>query len=466
MNKNLLKELFQSWEMRDGNINNLDTIHGWIKEKNENTFVNVRKKAFGSDDTWLYHPEKHGIVHKSNCFFSIKGLVKQVNGTIIAEQPILIQEEIGYLGFICKVVDGVLNFLLQAKIEPGNVNKVQISPTIQATKSNFMQAHGGRKPLYLEYFMNKQKYDIIVDQIQSEHSSYFLGKRNRNIIIKVNEELDISPNYMWATLGEIKELLKIDNLVNMDTRTVISCIPFELELFDKLERETICGHFHNRNIFNSMAYEDNQSVHNKIVQYMNDYKMLEPGERSVIDLLCLKSWGFNADKTEFRNKEKNAFKIIYCDVEIQGREVTRWSQPLIESGNIDILGLFQCSDNGIMKYLVKATPEIGCFDKIELGPSVQCNPCEPTVKEAVTDLFLWKYQQKEHIVCDAVFSEEGGRFYKEQSRNVIIEIQPDELVESDLQGYFWCDYHSLNRLIQFNNIINIQLRNLLSLIGL
>ena len=55
---------------------------------------------------------------------------------------------------------------MQAKIEPGNINKIQLSPTIQATKSNFTQKHGGRKPNYLEYFLNAVDHEIIVDQIQ------------------------------------------------------------------------------------------------------------------------------------------------------------------------------------------------------------------------------------------------------------------------------------------------------------
>lgn len=48
---------------------------------------------------------------------------------------------------------------MQAKIEPGNVNRIQISPTIQATKSNFMQTHGGKAPAYLEYFSDEQNYE-------------------------------------------------------------------------------------------------------------------------------------------------------------------------------------------------------------------------------------------------------------------------------------------------------------------
>lgn len=122
-------------------------------------------------------------------------------------------------------IGGILYFLMQAKIEPENINKVQISPTIQATKSNFIQLHGGRKLAYLDYFVNANKYEIIVDQIQLEQSARFYKKRNRNIIIKVNEEIEVLPNHKWMTLGKIKELMKYDNLVNMDTRTVLSCIP-------------------------------------------------------------------------------------------------------------------------------------------------------------------------------------------------------------------------------------------------
>ena len=143
----------------------------------------------------------------------------------MSEQPIIIQPEIGYLGIICQKINGVINFLMQAKIEPGNINYVQISPTIQATKSNFMRVHGGKMPPYFSYFENAEKYEIIYDQIQSEQSSRFLKKRNRNIIIMVNEDLSIHSNYKWMTLGQIKTLMKYDNLINMDTRTVIAGLP-------------------------------------------------------------------------------------------------------------------------------------------------------------------------------------------------------------------------------------------------
>ena len=62
-----------------------------------------------------------------------------------------------------------------------------------------------------------------------------------------------------------------------------------------------------------------------------------------------------------------------------------------------------------------------------------------------------------------ILSEEGGRFYHEQNHNYVVEIEPDELKELP-EGYFWIDYGTLNYMIQINNCLNIQLRNLLSLL--
>ncbi len=465
MNKELLYLIFQSWYKKKGNVNSLEAILEWIDNKNRCTHVSIQKKAFDSDDSWTYQPYKKGIVHKTNGFFSIKGLIKKENGQKVMEQPIIIQDEIGYLGMICKEMDGVLNFLIQAKIEPGNINKVQISPTLQATKSNFMQVHGGRKPLYLDYFVNKSKYEVLVDQIQSEHASYFLGKRNRNIIILVDEEIEVSPNHMWATLGQIKELMKINNLVNMDTRTVISCIPIKLDLLNAMEKKEIRSLCTNTSIFNSMLYEDNNVVMNSILQYINDYKMIDSSVREIVDLNELDTWRFKKEKMEFVRLPRGPFKVIYCNIEIEGREVLTWTQPLIETSDINILGLIRCDDNGVMKFLVRAVAEIGCFDKMEIGPSVNINLLEKNVDD-VEWLFLRKYNNKDNIVFDSLFSEEGGRFLNGQNHNVIIEIKKDELKPPITEGYFWIDFHGLNKLVQINHCLNIQLRNLMSLIEL
>ena len=114
-------------------------------------------------------------------FFSIEGVDINTNFGVKAnwQQPIIHQPEIGILGIITKKINGVLHFLLQAKIEPGNINFVQLSPTLQATKSNYSQVHGGNKPAYLEYFTGSLnvKTVVLIDQLQSEQGARFLMKR-------------------------------------------------------------------------------------------------------------------------------------------------------------------------------------------------------------------------------------------------------------------------------------------------
>ena len=60
-----------------------------------------------------------------------------------------------------------------------------------------------------------------------------------------------------------------------------------------------------------------------------------------------------------------------------------------------------------------------------------------------------------------MLSEEGGRFYQEQNRNVVLCVEYD-IIKKLPDGYVWVNYSTLNLLVQINNCLNIQLRNLLS----
>lgn len=459
-----LMQLIESWATTENPFNSTDEILSWIAEKNKDVKVEIRKIPFDyTGDNWHYDPERGEIRNQAGSFFQIKGLQKTIGGQIVLEQPIIIQNEIGYLGIICKEFDGVLYFLMQAKIEPGNVNKIQISPTIQATKSNFMQVHGGRVPAYLEYFSNKHNYEIIVDQIQSEQSSRFLGKRNRNIIIVVKDDIEVLDSHRWMTLGQIKKLMSYDNLVNMDTRTVISCIPFSLRDFSYKELSHIRTLFHQETFYNSVFFGNSGEKINRIYQYTNDIKMLDRSEIRLVDLYALESWEIKTDEISSKH---GPFSVVYCDIEIEGREVRRWQQPLLEAAGRSTFGLIYCIDENIQKFLIQTKSEVGCFDKIEIGPSVQLEPADNPNNSLVDALFTYNFGHNKGIEFSGLFSEEGGRFYQEQNQNVIMRIEKSDLPDPLPEGYFWADFQTLNILIQFNNCLNIQLRNLLSILNI
>ncbi len=429
----------------------LEEILSWIDAIKDGTKVQLDKICLKDCSPWFLDEETGEIRNKNRSFFQITG-IEMVGEKETIRQPIIIQDEIGFLGIIACKIGGVWHYLMQAKIEPGNVNVVQISPTIQATKSNFEAKHGGRVPDYLSFFMDMKPESILVDQIQSEQSSRFWGKRNRNVILMTDEELEEKKNFRWLTLSQIKALMHYDNLVNMDTRTVISCIPFVL-----LEEEKELPFAQNLAYKSSVTELNRQTIIN-LYNVINNHKMFNRGNIRRVPLTELGGWEIR-DNGVFPIIDYS-FEVIYCNVLIEGREVTSWNQPLIASRGMGTIGLICCNFDGMMKFLVKPRAEVGCRDSIEIGPTIQ-NDYARNEDDQVTRLFWQKLKARDGVIIDAILSEEGGRFYQEQNRNVIIEVSKDEIDELP-KGYVWSDYGTLNILMQVNNVLNIQLRNMLS----
>lgn len=457
-----IKDIIESWVNEQGNVNSYNELLSWIQELNKTTYVNINECSINDSSFWFYDDYNGEVLNRKRSFFSIKGMRRFENGEFTGEQPIIIQPEIGYLGIICRKIDGVLNFLMQAKIEPGNVNCVQISPTIQATKSNFTRAHGGKLPTYFELFEHSDRYEVVYDQIQSEQATRFYKKRNRNMIMIVNDDFEIFQNFRWMTLGQIKKLMEVDNLVNMDTRTVLSGIPLVTQNLSENEKEKISEQFSDKALFNSIFHSDPQNNLPWIYQRLNDYKMFQDVKIATVPLNQLVDW--KVDEFGITCKKQADFMVRYYDIEISGREVQHWSQPLFKAIGMATFGLLSRIKDGKRQYLIKIKPEIGSFDKAEIGPSVQWEPTHYLYNDnEVEKLFRKKYESKKDVMIDVILSEEGGRFYHEQNNNVIVEIDADEL-QTLPEDYIWVEYATLNYLVQVNNCLNIQLRNLLSLI--
>ena len=305
---------------------------------------------------------------------------------------------------------------------------------------------------------------MIYDQIQSEQSARFYRKRNRNMIMLVEEELEELPNFRWMTLGQIKRLMEVDNLVNMDTRTVLSGIPLVTEQLNRKERERIREYFNDTALYESIFEAEPNKYLPVIFQKINNYKMFHDVSVVTVPLNQLVDW--HVDSYGITCKKQADFMVRYYDIEIHGREVKQWSQPLFKALGEATFGLLIRSFEGKRQFLVKIKPEIGCFDSIELGPAIQWEASHEPEKDDIVELVFRKALASEDgILYNVLLSEEGGRFFHEQNRNVIIDIGNKNL-EQLPEDYLWVDYGTLNYLVQVNNCLNIQLRNLLSLMKL
>ncbi len=456
----------------EGIFFNCDTVIDWLKEQNKKIYVSINKVSFKLLKNWKV--SNSSIRHESGKFFSVQGVRVKTDFNHIEtwDQPIIFQPEVGYLGIITKEFKGVLYFLLQAKIEPGNVNYVQLSPTLQATRSNYSRVHKGKKPQYLEYFQNAKPHQVLLDQLQSEQGSRFFRKRNRNIIIKINDELPILDNFVWLTLGQIKNLIRKENLINMDTRSVLAGIPFGNFEPDVMNFLSFCNlsYKHKNNIIQKAFLESalikHDSVHTiqNIVSFITHLKSVYNLEVRKIPLNKMRKWIFG--KNEIHHEDDNSFKVNAVNVEIGNREVVEWNQPMIEP-QAQELSAFVCKNiNGLLHLAVQAKMECGNLDFIEFAPTVQCimNNCHLIEADSIPFLNYVLNAKPEQVFYDVIQSEEGGRFFREQNRNMIVIAGDDFPVELP-EKYIWMTLNQLIFFLKFNNYVNIQARSIISAIN-
>ena len=443
----------------DNPINSTEELRAWIEQRNREVQVDVKLIPFSEMDGW-YLDEEGSLRHNSGRFFTIQGIHVDTDYGVVKswDQPIINQPEIGYLGILTKEINGTLYFLMQAKIEPGNVNCVQISPTLQATKSNYTQVHKGKKPAYLDYFVNVKPENVLLDQLQSEQGARFLRKRNRNIIIKVDEDIDILPDFRWMTLGQIKEFMHHDNMVNMDTRTVLSGIEYVdyITPLTNLSNLSVFG----RDLLKSARTQEGIHTMPQILSWLS-------GLKSRYDLFVNnkpinKLEGWHRSETEIANNDNKYFRIIGVKVSISNREVTSWCQPLVQPLQQGICAFIVRKIGGVYHFLVQAKLECGNYDVLELAPTVQCltgNVFAAEQKPPFTEYIL--NAKPEQIRYDVLQSEEGGRFFREQNRNMIVEAGKDLPLELP-EHYTWMTLNQINNFLKFNNYLNIQARSILS----
>ncbi|MCN0152519.1 NDP-hexose 2,3-dehydratase family protein [Salinispora arenicola] len=196
----------------------------WFEGRRQANTYNTRLIPLAQLSEWNLDLGTGDLVHRSGRFYTVTGLevANASRSRAQWQQPIILQSEVGILGILLKDIDGEPHCLLQSKMEPGNVNFLELSPTVQATKSNFTQAHGGRAVPYLKYFKDRTRGRVVFDALQSEQGSWFYAKRNRNIVVHTEVEVEEHEDFVWIPLTIIGDLLRVPNLINMDTRTVLS----------------------------------------------------------------------------------------------------------------------------------------------------------------------------------------------------------------------------------------------------
>jgi oxidase EvaA len=455
-------------------------------------------------DGWHAGSGAPALRHHTGAFFSIEGIEvtastdpATIGGTDTATvrrwtQPIINQPEVGVLGILVKEFDGVLHCLMQPKAEPGNHNGVQISPTVQATRSNYTGRHGGSAVPYLDYFLcdrSARRRTVISDVRQSEQGSRFLGKRNRNMVVEVTDDVPLVDGFQWLTFGQLHRLLRLDDLVNMDARTVLSCLPFPgAELLDCGAGPSIedllaawirssssagdeffpdpAGHpggadvdFGTALLRSCDARAGSRHSTDEILLWVTDVRARTQVVVRRVPLPELTDW--HRRDGRISHDSGGFFDVFGVRVQAGGREVARWSQPMVAEHGLGLVAFLVTRMDGVLHVLVHLRVEPGLVDIAEIAPTVQCTPLNwehlpETPRLGFLDQVL--AADARSIRYDTVQSVEGGRFYRTRYRHLVVETE----ALPEPPDYRWMALHQLTDLARHSHYLNEQARSLLA----
>lgn len=428
-------------------------VPAWLDAHRLSCPTAIRRIPFAELDHWSFAPDTGNLQHRSGRFFTIEGL-HVVRPDAEWQQPIIVQPEIGILGILAKEFDGVLHFLMQAKMEPGNPNLVQLSPTVQATRSNYTKAHGGAGVKYLDHFLDPPRGRVLTDVLQSEHGAWFYRKRNRNMIVEVDSATPGAPGvsevpdvpgdeaFRWLTLGQIRTLLGLDDVVNMDARTVLASAPMAAPESAALSSDS-----------DLLAWFTGERAR-------HDVRIRRMPLRQVA--------GWHRDAYSVHRADDRFFRVVAVSVEGAGREVTGWTQPIVEPLGTGIVGFAYRVFEGVPHVLVHARVEGGFLDTVELAPTVQyvpANYAQLPAEHRPPFLDLMLNASPDRVCYSAVHSEEGGRFLNAENRYVIVETDEATTPTQPPPGFHWASLGQLTWLAGHSRYVNVQARTLLAILN-
>jgi oxidase EvaA len=397
-------------------------IKNWLKKQKKNHKLKIKVIKLKDIDKWKIDNSK--IYHKTKNFFKIVGIKVLTNfNKKNWDQPMIVQNEVGILGIIKNTKTN--KYLLQSKVEPGNINKLQLAPTVQATKSNYSRVHGGKKVPYINYFLKSKK---TIPSLQSEQGFRYLNKFNSNILLKTSKFIEIKPEFYWFNKNEIKELIKIRNIINMDTLSVFS------SFMTKVKKDYPINSI--RKIY------DWVKINNK--KYFMKTK--------IVDLIKLKDWTYNSTKVE--HKKKKHFSIIGINASTNKREIKNWSQPIIKGKEMAFAGFIKTKFNNIEHYLCRYTLKpglksggISCtVNTSDINNYSKNHTLNSNEKYFIKKYFFSQYSKK-NIIYDNILSDEGGRFYQCQIRYMISKLlYPDSIKIPN--NYIWISHNQIVDMIR------------------
>ena len=228
--KSLIRLRQQIIRFKEKEEQSIKSILLWRKKLIKQSKIETKLINLEDCKDWFLDKNKN-LYHKSGQFFKVQGV--KVSGANYREvvswsQPILNQKHGGILAFICRITDRYgVQFLIEAKTEPGDNSDIKIASSFQATQSNINRAHGGKRPKFYDIVVKLKGAKLIYCAAHNEEGARFWRKSNLNVIVQVNNPYDPrikGKNYKWASYTQLKKLSLKNNIINPFVKTILFMI--------------------------------------------------------------------------------------------------------------------------------------------------------------------------------------------------------------------------------------------------
>jgi oxidase EvaA len=159
-----------------------DEIISWLTELKTKYSIVVERIPLKSLKQWRWTDRE--ISHEAHPFFSVIAVSVEAGTREVSSwtQPLLKEPQQGLLGLATKKINGVLHVLMQAKVEPGNMDSIEIAPTVSCAAVEFKSRQSYCIP-FLDCFIKASPLHIRYDVVQSEEGGRFYHFCNRNMVI-------------------------------------------------------------------------------------------------------------------------------------------------------------------------------------------------------------------------------------------------------------------------------------------
>ncbi|SLN56150.1 NDP-hexose 2,3-dehydratase [Pseudoruegeria aquimaris] len=409
----------------------------------------IRRVAFEDCRDWHFTPDG-AFAHRSGRYFSVAGISAPptMHSRMPADCVMIDQPEVGWLAFLVRPSDAGLQWLLQAKTEPGNLAETSIAPTVQATRSNFERVHGGEATRFLDRLTEAPAF--LSDAPHSEQGTKFLWKFNRNSVAAV--EAGMEPEaadgrlWRWATSAALRESLSVNHLVNTDARSVIATAPWAL-LADG-------GPLFSADVLRASYELEKPWEAEQLKPLVSPLGPLRAPNWRRVPLTGLEGWQMRDGAL----RDPAGQEAVACyDVELAGREVGHWQQPFLVGTQPAEQVLFMRIDAGKAEFYLRVYHEVGFGRRREFGAS--------TSSEFDTPPFLrnWRRQGEPRKIMALRQSDEGGRFMRADAVYRIVLLQNPPPKQRMPVGA-WVDLSTLEKLCRTAGRTTNELRTLASMI--